>query len=84
MDNLTISKALLNLVPNANWILRGDDYSNLEWESEGTPPSIEEIEAEIKLIPAKEKAVKQKTEDDKAALLAKLGITAEEAVLLLS
>jgi hypothetical protein len=84
MDNLTISKALLNLVPGALWTLRGDDYANLEWESEGNPPTLAEIESEISKLTTKEKAEADKAEADKAALLAKLGITADEAKLLLS
>ena len=84
MDNLTISKALLNLVPDALWTLRGDDYANLEWESEGNPPTLAEIQAEIAQLPAKEKAEADKAEADKTALLTKLGITADEAKLLLS
>lgn len=84
MDNLTISKALFNLVPGALWTLRGDDYANLEWESEGNPPTLAEIESEISKLTTKEKAEADKAEADKAALLAKLGITADEAKLLLS
>jgi len=81
MDNLEISKALLNLVPGALWTLRGDDYASLEWESEGNPPTFTEIEAEIALLPAKEKAEADKAEADKAtaqAKLAALGLTAND------
>jgi hypothetical protein len=74
MDNLSISKALLNLVPGALWTLRGDDYANLEWESEGNQPTLAEIEAEIALLPAKEKAEADKVEADKAAAEAKLAL----------
>lgn len=84
MNNETIAKALTNLVPDAEWTLSGDDYSNLNWLSDGTPPTIEEIEAEIKLLPTKELAAKQNVETAKSSLLEKLGITAEEARLLLS
>ena len=84
MDNLSISKALLNLVPGALWTLRGDNYADLEWESDGKPPTIAEIEAEINKLPAKEKAKADKLEADKALLLTKLGITEDEARLLLS
>lgn len=47
MNNETIAKALTNLVPDAEWTLSGDDYSNLNWLSEGVPPTVEQIEAEI-------------------------------------
>ena len=81
MDNLEISKALLNLTPGALWTLRGDDYANIEWESEGNPPTLAEIEAEIAKLPAKEKAEADKAEADKAAAQAKLealGLTADD------
>jgi hypothetical protein len=84
MTHELIIKALKNLVPNAEWTLSGDDYADLIWLSEGTPPTLEAIETEIEKIPAKTAAALKEVQDAKAALLTKLGITAEEAVLLLS
>lgn len=81
MDNLTISKALVNLRPGALWTLRGDDYANLEWESEGNPPTLAEIEAEIAQLPAKEKAETDKAGAAQAAVQAKLtalGLTTDD------
>jgi len=79
-----IVKALENLKPGAQWTLSGDDYGNLMWSSQGSAPTLADIQAEIALLPAKEKAKADKEAADKAALLAKLGITADEAKLLLS
>ena len=84
MELELIVKALNNLVPESKWSLLGDNYEDLIWLSDGTPPSIEQIEKEIKAIPAKEAKAKADAAAAKAALLTKLGITAEEAVLLLS
>ena len=84
MNNETIAKALTNLVPDAEWTLSGDDYSDLNWLSDGTPPTLASIEKEIAAIPAKEAKAKADAETAKADLLTKLGITAEEAVMLLS
>jgi len=84
INNETISKALTNLVPDAEWVLSGDDYSELNWLSDGTPPTMAEIEAEIELLPIKEKNALLELQKNKEALLSKLGITAEEAILLLS
>ena len=84
MTHDEIIKALYNLAPKDEWTLSGDDYSELNWISDGTPPTVEEIEAEIKLLPSKELAAKENKENAKLALLDKLGITAEEAKLLLS
>ena len=84
MTHEQIIKALNSLAPQAQWTLTGDDYSELNWLSDGIPPSLDEIEAEIKLLPSKELAAKENKENAKSALLEKLGITAEEARLLLS
>ena len=84
MIHTDIVKALENLKPNSEWTLIGDDYADLVWLSQGNPPTLAEVEAEIALLPQREKAKADKAESDKAALLAKLGITADEAKLLLS
>ncbi len=83
MELELIVKALNNLVPDSKWSLVGDNYGDLIWLSDGTPPSLAEIEKEIAAIPAKETAAKTEQAAAKAALLVKLGITAEEAALLL-
>ena len=84
MTHELIIKALKNLAPNAEWTLSGDDYADLIWLSEGTPPTLEAIESEIQQIPAKTAAALKEVQDAKAALLTKLGISSEEAALLLS
>jgi hypothetical protein len=46
--NSQIANALITLKPNAQWALRGDDYSGLEWlDTKQTKPTLAEIEAEI-------------------------------------
>jgi len=71
--------ALMKTAPNKEWALnevptnQNELDKNLVWISEGNPPSFAEIENCWKAIST-----------DKAALLAKLGITADEAKLLLS
>ncbi len=84
MTHKEITIALNNLCPEADWTLSGDDYSDLIWNSDSTPPTFAQIEKEIAAIPTKQAKAKAEAEAAKAALLAKLGITAEEAVLLLS
>ena len=84
MIHADIVKALENLKPGAEWTFAGNDYADLVWLSQGNPPTLAEIEAEVALLPQREKAKADKAESDKAALLAKLGITADEAKLLLS
>ena len=78
------TKILSVKYPNEIWQLDGDDYEGLTWLSKTTKPSKEELDA---LWPEVKNAFEmqiKKAEAEKAALLAKLGITADEAKLLLS
>jgi hypothetical protein len=84
MTHIEIVKALQSLKAGAEWTLSGDNYSDLVWLSAGKAPSLAEIEAEIAALPAREAAALAVKESEKNALLAKLGITADEAKLLLS
>jgi hypothetical protein len=84
MTNAEISEALLKLCPGKEWVLSGDDYNDLQWHSEGSAPTLKEIETMILQLPtikADEQALKA---TKKAALLERLGITADEAALLLA
>ena len=80
-----IVEAIRNLAPDSQFSFQDEDLTTLEWQSENIKkPTIAAIEKEIaKVILAKETEAANK-EAAKAALLTKLGITAEEAVLLLS
>ena len=84
MTHDEIKMALRNLNPKAEWNLAGNNYADLVWLSKEAQPTLDELEAEIALLPSKAAATKAKAEADKEALLAKLGITADEAKLLLS
>jgi hypothetical protein len=85
MDDKYLVKAIKSLTNNAEFTLSNGNYSTIEWYVlEGTAPTQVEIDAAIKQIKADEIAAETKAEADKAALLAKLGITADEARLLLS
>lgn len=43
-----IVEALFSLRPNSEWVLRGDDYSKIEWlDNLQTAPTWAEVEAEI-------------------------------------
>lgn len=85
MENILFTRALNKLRPNKEYTLSGDDYSQIIFNDESVVnPTVEEIKKEIesqRKIYADELKQQQTA---KAALLAKLGITAEEAVLLLS
>jgi len=78
-------KAIYKLKPTAEFSFTDDDYSTIKWDKlDGDAPTQAEINAAIEQVKADEIAVEVKAEADKAALLAKLGITADEAKLLLS
>ena len=49
-----IADALQTLKPGAQWVLRGTEYSGLEWMDSGQQPSKEEVEAKIKELDAAE------------------------------
>lgn len=85
MDKFYLVKAIKSLRPESEFSFTDNDYSTIKWHIlDGNAPTVEEIELEIDHL----KAIDAQTEQDKAAakesLLNKLGITAEEAVLLLS
>ena len=40
-----IGSALLNLKPGAQWVLRGSDYTGLEWMDSGQQPTEQEVKA---------------------------------------
>lgn len=83
MDYLT--KAIQLLRPTAEFSFVGGDYSTIQWDVlEGTAPTKAQIDAAIVKIKADEIAAAQAKATEKAALLARLGITADEAKLLLS
>jgi hypothetical protein len=46
--NQKITKAVLFLRPKAQFVLRGDDYADIEWvDTKQTKPTLAEVEAEI-------------------------------------
>jgi len=70
--NRKIGDALNVLRPDAEWVLRGDDYSNLEWlDAEQTQPTWVEVEAEINNpTPTPEPTIEEK--------LAKAGLSIDD------
>lgn len=79
-----LNRAIYSLKPEAEYTYSNDDYSTIQWiKLEGDAPTQSEIDAEIESLKAKDIADKASRAADKAALLERLGITAEEAKLLL-
>jgi hypothetical protein len=80
-----LTQAIRNLRPNSEFTYQEQDYSTIEWHVlEGNAPNQAEIDAEIAKIKADEIADAATKATAKAALLDRLGITAEEAALLLA
>jgi len=80
-----LSKAILKLRPNSEFTYFDRDYSTIKWDVlEGDAPTQAEIDEAIEQIKADEIIEAQAKAEAKAALLAQLGITEEQAKLLLS
>ena len=80
-----LSLAISKLCPTAEFSFSDEDYSTVVWDKlDGKAPTQAEIDITIADIKAEEITAQAKTQTDKTALLAKLGITADEAKLLLS
>ena len=76
-----LAKAIHNLKPGAEFSFTDENYSTIKWDVlDGTAPTIKQIDDEIKRIKDAEAAKPAA----KSALLDRLGITADEAALLLS
>ena len=79
----TSREVLGYLIPNGGYVLRGSEYEGIEF-IEATPITKAEFTAGFAQYDAWKAQQDSKTETDKAALLEKLSITADEAKLLLS
>ena len=77
------SNVLFYLIPNGGWIITGNDYEGIQF-LECEPITKAEFEAGFAQYDAWKAEQDAQAAADKAALLAKLGITADEAKLLLS
>jgi hypothetical protein len=82
----TMNDALLKLLPNVEWKITDNDLAQLEILSDfdGSIPTKKQIDDAIKALENEYNLSQQQKATEKAALLAKLGITADEARLLLS
>ena len=82
MEHLDKVNAIQFIRPNAQFALTGD---KLDWRDENqTEPTQAEIEAGWIVYQAAQAAEAEAKAEAKAALLAKLGLTEDEAKLLLS
>jgi len=79
-----LAKAIKTLKPNSEFTFQDDDYANINWiKLDGKAPTQKEIDDVIEQIKADEITEIEAKALAKSALLAKLGITEDEANLLL-
>jgi len=80
---ITLDKVLQNLYPGSEWSLTGDSYDDLIWHSDSIKPTEKELEDGRVTVAAL--LIQQKTEREakREELLTRLGITSDEATLLL-
>lgn len=83
MDSIDLAKAIKYLRPTAEFTFKEADYSTIEWVVlEGDAPTWAEIEAANLQVKAAEEAALAEAKAKREALLARLGITNDEAKLL--
>ena len=82
--NEYLVKAIQKLKPTAEFSFQNNDYSTIKWDSlEGKAPTQAEIDKAIAAIKLDEANEAKAQTTARNALLERLGITAEEATLLL-
>jgi len=80
-----LMKAIRKLKPNSEFSYTNDDYSTIKWDVlDGKAPTQKEIDAAIEEVKADEAQAEATKATQRQAILDRLGITAEEAQLLLS
>jgi hypothetical protein len=80
-----LGKAIRKLKPNSEFSYSNNDYSTIKWDVlDGNAPTQAEIDAAIEQVKADEIAEAEAKAQAKAALLTRLGITEDEARLLLA
>ena len=77
------SDVLYFLIPQGGWVMQGDTYEGIEF-IECEPITREQFEAGFAAYDAWKAQQDEAKTEQKAALLERLGITADEAKLLLS
>jgi hypothetical protein len=78
------AKILTYKYKNTEWALDGDDYEGLVWLSDTPKPTKAELDAQWDEVKAIIQAEAEAKAAKKAALLDRLGITEDEAKLLLA
>jgi hypothetical protein len=83
-SELKAVKALEILRPNGGWTIYGDDFDSIIYDEGVTPVSKKEFTDTLKIAEQTYLAEIEAKATARAAILDRLGLTAEEAALLLS
>jgi hypothetical protein len=84
MNPNELIKAIKLLRPTAEFSFTENDYSTIKWDVlEGDAPTLAELKDAVKQIKLQEASEEKAKAEAKGALLERLGITADEAALLL-
>lgn len=84
MDSIDIVKAIKFIKPTAEFSFEGTDYSTIKWDVlEGEAPTQAEVDAAVEVVKQQEAQAEAEAQAKRQALLGKLGITEDEAKLLL-
>jgi hypothetical protein len=79
-----ITKAIFKLKPTAEFSFYDEDYSTIKWDVlDGVAPTQDEIDEAIKQIKASEIKENADKATAREAILERLGLTADEAAILL-
>ena len=77
-------EVLAMLIPNGGWYISGDNFDSIRYDDGVTPITRQQFEDGFSAVDALKNEQASATATAKAALLDRLGISAEEAKLLLS
>lgn len=78
------SEVLQMLIPTGGWVIVGDDFDSIRYDEGVTPITKKQFDDGFAQVDAWKAETDAQRAAAKAALLTRLGITAEEAALLLS
>jgi hypothetical protein len=84
METILLVKAIQSIRPGSEFSFENGDYSTIKWDVlEGEAPTLKEVQEAAKAVEKAEAEAEAAAQASKTALLERLGITADEAALLL-
>jgi hypothetical protein len=79
-----LTNAIRSLYPDAEFSLWNEDYETIIWHKiDAEPPSLEELEAEADRLAELASLDRQNRQEARLAILERLGLTEDEAKLIL-